>query len=127
MAIRIIDGFRVDSPVPLDEDSIKQNLAEALLIPAMRRYIGKAVYLKDERKLYRWADSITDSGLIADISNNSRIIVNSINDMQNLQNPNDGLECFVIDTNETYIYSSGSWNKADTNDDNLVWGSDIQV
>jgi hypothetical protein len=127
MAIKIIDGFRVNSPVPLDEDSIKQNLTEALLIPQIRRYIGKTVYLKDERKLYRWADGITDANLIVDNLESSRIIVNSINDMQNVINPHNGLECFVIDTEETYVYANGSWNKNTNEDDNLIWGSDIQI
>jgi hypothetical protein len=127
MAIKIIDGFRVDSPVPLDDDSVKQNLADALLIPEIRRYIGKAVYLIDERKVYRWSSGTADQDLIEDFVESSRIIVNSISDMQDISNPSNGLECFVIDTGETYIYFSGSWNKQDASDDNLVWGSNIQV
>lgn len=128
MAINIIDGFLVNAPTPLDQDSIQPDLATALLIPPVRRYEGKTIYILSEKNTYRWVGGIADANLVADITEGTRLIRQTVIEMRAITNPPDGIECYVIETNETYIYNNGNWNLfTQDSEENLIWGSNIQV
>jgi hypothetical protein len=73
MAVKILEGFRVGGSTPIDERIVRDTVAsifdstnDETFIAISRRYIGLAIWIKEEHRTYRFVGGITASHFIPD-------------------------------------------------------------
>lgn len=60
MATTLVDGFYLNTALPLDLKSVMADLTARDAIPALHRYVGLAVYVVSEQMTYRLKSGITN-------------------------------------------------------------------
>lgn len=65
MPITIVDGFDLRQRGPLDTRTVFETKQEALQkLPAVQRYVGLTVYIRQEKISYRFSEGVTDEDFV---------------------------------------------------------------